>query len=103
RAALSDLGDLERLSVRASLGEANPRDLGGLRDGLQAAARAVNVLSEVRDAELCDVLGLSGESIDTVPELAQELANALVERPSPLSKQGEIFRPEFDPELRELD
>jgi len=102
RAALGDLGDLERLSVRAALGEANPRDLGGLRDGLAAAARAAQVLREVRDAELCEVLGLTGE-IDTLPELSQQLAAALVDRPSPLAKQGEIFRPEFDQELADLD
>jgi DNA mismatch repair protein MutS len=103
REALNDLGDLERLSVRASLGEATPRDLAGLRDGLSAAARAARVLGEVQGAELCDVLGLTGEAIDTLPELAAELTGALVERPSPLAKQGEIFRPEFDAELRDLD
>jgi DNA mismatch repair protein MutS len=103
RTALADLGDLERLSVRASLGEASPRDLGGLRDGLAAAARAVAVLGEVKDAELREVLGLTGAPIDTLVELAQELALALVERPSPLGKQGEIFRAEFDAELAELD
>lgn len=103
RAALSDLRDLERLSVRAALGEANPRDLGGLRDGLDAAARAVAVLATVRDADVREVLGLSDGPIDTLPELAAELSRALVERPSPLAKQGEIFRPEFDAELDELD
>jgi DNA mismatch repair protein MutS len=103
RQALDGLGDIERLSVRASLGEATPRDLGGLRDGLAAAARAARVLGEVRDAELCEVLGLSGAPIDTLPDLAEELARALVERPSPLAKQGEIFRPEYDAELGELD
>jgi DNA mismatch repair protein MutS len=103
REALGDVGDLERSSVRASLGEANPRDLGGLRDGLLAAARAARVLSELRDPELREVLGLGDEPIDTLEELAGELAAALVERPSPLAKQGEIFRPEFDAELRELD
>ena len=103
RSALGDLGDLERLSVRASLGEATPRDLGGLRDGLSAAARAASVLAEVRDAELCEVLGLSDEPIDTLPEHLTELSQALVERPSPLAKQGEIFRQEFDAELSELD
>jgi DNA mismatch repair protein MutS len=103
RAALSDVGDLERLSVRAALGEATPRDLGGLRDGLAAAGRAVAVLGEMKDAELREVLGLEGAAIDTLPELLRELAGALVERPSPLAKQGEIFRPEFDAELAELD
>ena len=103
RTALGDLGDLERLSVRASLGEASPRDLGGLRDGLLAAARAVGVLNEVKEPELREVLGLTGAALDTLPELASSLGAALVERPSPLGKQGEIFRPEFDAELAELD
>ncbi|MES1186643.1 MAG: DNA mismatch repair protein MutS [Myxococcales bacterium] len=103
REALGDLGDLERLSVRASLGEASPRDLGGLRDGLAAAARAASVLEGLNDPELREVLGLDGAAIDTLPELAAQLAQALVERPSPLGKQGEIFRPEFDAELAELD
>jgi len=103
REALGELGDLERLSVRAALGEASPRDMGALRDGLLAAARAARVLAEVRDAELCEVLGLTGEPIDILPELAQELGQAFVDRPSPLAKQGEIFRPEFDQELSDLD
>lgn len=103
RAALDDLGDLERLSVRAALGEATPRDLAGLRDGLSAAARAVGVVNDVKDAELRQTLGLEGKPIDTLPKLAGELRAALVERPSPLAKQGEIFLAEFDSELAELD
>ncbi len=103
RRALSDVGDLERLSVRAALGEATPRDLGGLRSGLAAAARAVALLEGQRDRDLREVLGLDASAIDTAPELAALLARALVERPSPLCKQGEIFRPEFDTELDELD
>lgn len=103
REALSELRDIERLSVRAALGEANPRDLGGLRDGLSAAARAMAVLSGLRDAELREVLGLSEVPVDTLPELQAELDRALVERPSPLAKQGEIFQPGFDDELDELD
>jgi DNA mismatch repair protein MutS len=103
REALSELRDLERLSVRAALGEASPRDLAGLRDGLAAAARAVKVLAAVRDADVREMLGLSGEPLDTLPELQAELERALQERPSPLSKQGEIFRLEYDSELDELD
>ncbi|HEY6078098.1 MAG TPA: DNA mismatch repair protein MutS [Polyangiaceae bacterium] len=108
RQALADVGDLERLSVRASLGEATPRDLGRLRDGLAAAALSLAVLAAVREPELRLVLELGDardarEAIDTLPELQQTLAAALVERPSPLAKQGEIFLAEFDAELAELD
>ncbi len=41
REALGRVGDLERLSVRAALREATPRELGHLRDGLLAAPLAV--------------------------------------------------------------
>jgi DNA mismatch repair protein MutS len=103
RAALGDVGDLERLSVRASLGEASPRDLAGLRDGLAAAAAALQLLEAVRDPELREVLELTAQPADVVPDLQARLADALAARPSPLAKQGEIFRPEFDAELGELD
>jgi DNA mismatch repair protein MutS len=103
RQALGDVGDLERLSVRSSLGEATPRDLARLRDGLAASARALAVLEAVREPELRSVLELGKKPIDALPELQASLAAALVERPSPLAKQGEIFLPEFDPELAELD
>src|SRR5207253_660648 len=103
RGGLDGVGDLERLSVRAALGEATPRDLAGLRDGLTAAGHAVRSMEEVRDSDLREVLGLQKVDIDTVPELARELTEALAERPSPLAKQGEIFKREFDRELSELD
>jgi DNA mismatch repair protein MutS len=103
RAALGDVGDLERLSVRAALGEASPRDLAGLRDGLSAAAAALQLLEAVRDPELREVLELTARPVDGVGEVQAQLAEALIERPSPLGKQGEIFRPEFDAELGELD
>jgi DNA mismatch repair protein MutS len=103
RQSLGELGDLERLSVRAALGEASPRDLAGLRDGLTAAAHAVELLESLREAELREVLELSKTPLDVVAELCSKLGQALVARPSPLSKQGEIFQPEFDAELAELD
>ncbi len=103
RDLLSDLGDLERQSVRAALGEASPRDLGALRDGLLAGARIAEVLEALPELELRQVLELPQLPIDRVAELQAELAQALVERPSPLAKQGEIFRSEYDLELSELD
>ncbi|HET9956160.1 MAG TPA: DNA mismatch repair protein MutS [Polyangiaceae bacterium] len=107
---LSAVGDLERLAVRASLGEATPRDLGALRDGLAAAAAAVESLQAL-DAREKEVLRLiapgSGDSgaceVDVVPELQAELARALVDRPPALAKEGSVFRSGFDSELDELD
>jgi DNA mismatch repair protein MutS len=99
---LSEVGDLERASMRASLNQATPRDLGALRDGLLAAARAVNLLESLEDAESRATLGLL-EPPDVVSDVAEALANALVERPPVQAKEGEIFRAGYDRELDELD
>jgi DNA mismatch repair protein MutS len=101
RQVLERVSDLERLSVRATLGEATPRDLGALRDGLLAAAQAIELLRGGLPAGLEGTLPLQGT--DVVGDLAQELSRALVERPPAQAKEGSIFLPEYDDELRELD
>jgi DNA mismatch repair protein MutS len=101
RAALAEVGDLERLAMRAALGEATPRELGALRDGLGGAARSVAVLETQSDPGMRETLGL-GASVDTVSELRDELERALVERPPQQPKDGAVFRPGYDPELDEL-
>jgi DNA mismatch repair protein MutS len=100
--ALSGVGDLERLSMRAALGEATPRDLGALRDGLGAAARATLVASSVKEAAEREALGLE-EPLDCVEDLREKLAAALVERPPSQLKDGGVFAAGFDAELDELD
>jgi DNA mismatch repair protein MutS len=101
RRELQAVTDLERLSVRAGLGEATPRDLGRLRDGLIAARAAALWLSEPADPELRQTLQ-TAEPIDTLDELIEILANALVENPPAQPKDGAVFRSEYDPELSEL-
>lgn len=102
RRELAQVTDLERLSVRSGFGEANPRDLGRLRDGLGAAGRAAELLSNGNDLTLRETLGTS-EPVDVVADLEQALNAALVERPPAVAKEGAIFRPGFDRELDELD
>ncbi len=98
RAALTDASDLERLAVRVALGEATPRDLGALRDGLLAAPRARTAVLTLPASER-DALGW-GET-DVVPELADLLSRALVERPPTTAKDGGFVREGYDPELDE--
>ncbi|MCA9630503.1 MAG: DNA mismatch repair protein MutS [Myxococcales bacterium] len=100
---LGGVGDLERLATRAELGEANPRDLGALRDGLSAAAEVVRLLSEQRDESMLEALGLLASKVDCVAELQTELSSALVERPPALPKDGGVFLPSYDGELARLD
>jgi DNA mismatch repair protein MutS len=103
RAGLEGVGDLERLATRASLGEASPRDLGALRDGLHAARHVVNTLDALADPVCREALELAAEAPDTVDDLADELSRALVDRPPTQPKDGAVFRPGFDRELDELD
>jgi DNA mismatch repair protein MutS len=101
RTALGGVGDLERLGMRAALGEASPRELGALRDGLAGTARSVEVLVTQSDAAMRETLGLT-EPADTVDDLRAELERALVERPPQQPKDGAVFREGFDAELDEL-
>ncbi len=100
--ALASVTDLERLAVRASLGEATPRDLGALRDGLAAALATVRLLDAVGDPALRETLGIARELPDTVDDVRELLESALVERPPTQAKDGAIFQKGFDAELDEL-
>ena len=102
RACVKGVNDLERMAVRACLNEATPRDLGALRDGLVAAARAVHVLGAMEDPTWRDALVLNAP-VDLVDELRTRLEQALVDRPPAQTKEGAVFKAEYDPELGELD
>ena len=93
--ALKDIGDLERLVARAAQGHASARELVALRRSLEA-------IPGVRDvAGACEALAireLAGEMADS-PELASELARALVEDPPPHARDGGAIRRGYDAEL----
>ncbi|WP_437626598.1 DNA mismatch repair protein MutS [Sorangium sp. So ce1151] len=99
REALGGVGDLERLSVRALLGEATPRDLGCLRDGLTAAPAAIAAVRSIPD--LSEPLLAEAAALDVVADVRAELTAALVERPPPNAREGGIFREGYDKELDE--
>lgn len=101
RTELGEVSDLERLLSRVELGEGSPKDLGALRDSLLGGARAVDVLETLTPADR-EVLGV-GKRPDVVADLAKTLADALVERPPGLAKEGAIFLPEFDEQLHRHD
>jgi DNA mismatch repair protein MutS len=101
RAQLERVGDIERLAVRAVLGEANPRDLGVLRDSLQAAPEATAIVAGLTEPSARDLLGVGPQPPDVVDDLCRLLRDALVEHPPALARDGGIFRESFDPELHE--
>ena len=101
RSRLGEVGDLERLSVRAALGEATPKDLGALRDGLLAAPKVIGLTAEIGDPKARRALGLEPTLPDPCNDVAELLQAALVERPPALARDGGIFRPGYDPILDE--
>jgi DNA mismatch repair protein MutS len=104
RTALSEVGDLERLVARVILGEASPKDLGAIRDGLLAATRAVEALEQLPPKTRA-VHGPGGEGplTDGLARVRDRLVGALVERPPALNKEGAVFSEGFDPELTRLE
>jgi DNA mismatch repair protein MutS len=102
RAALGRVGDLERLGVRAALGEATPRDLGALRDGLVASPAVLACVARIPDRAAREALGFEPRPPDTLDPLAAELSRALVDRPPPQVRDGGIFREGYDTALDEV-
>lgn len=101
RQLLSRLGDLERLSTRAAMGLATPRDLGVIRSSLDAIAE----IDARLDAEAAGVIDDPIAELrpkDTLPELRALLGRALVESPPNIERQGGIFQRGYSSELDEL-
>jgi len=93
--ALNDVGDLERLVSRAAQGRAGARELVALRRSLEA-------VPAVRDAAgACEALAIRelAAQITAAPELASELARALVEDPPTHARDGGAIKHGYDVEL----
>jgi DNA mismatch repair protein MutS len=95
RAALREVGDVERLVGRAAQGLASPRELVALRRSLEALPGVVEA-----SAGLVSLLArqLAG-TVRPDPELADELARALVEDPPAVLRDGGAIRAGYDAEL----
>jgi len=92
---LKDVGDLERLVSRAAQGRANARELVALRRSLEAIPAVQEALA------VCKALAVRelAADISAAPELAAELAQALVEDPPVVARAGGAIRRGYDGEL----
>jgi DNA mismatch repair protein MutS len=98
RESLRGIGDLERILARVALRSARPRDLSTLRDGLLLTP-ALRMHLQGADNPLLDkLLDELGEHAAT----AAHLAEAIVEQPPALLRDGGVLRAGFDAELDEL-
>jgi len=101
RAHLGRVGDLERLTTRATMGVATPRDLGAARDGLRACVALWDALGGHTGGRLGSPLAelMPG---DPCVDLLELLDTTLVDEPPAAPGAGGILREGIDPELDEL-
>jgi DNA mismatch repair protein MutS len=92
------LGDLERILSRIALRSARPRDLGTLRDGLAMLPDLQELLAALDSPRLQELLAGFGEHAAEHALLAQ----ALVEQPPALARDGGVIADGYDAELDEL-
>ena len=98
RETLRGLGDVERILARVSLRSARPRDLSTLRDAL-ATLPALRAALAPHDSALLATIADALAGHDAVRDT---LADALVDQPPALLREGGVFRRGHDVELDEL-
>jgi DNA mismatch repair protein MutS len=101
REALEGVRDVERLSGRAALGRATPRELGGLRDSLHRLPDVRAALDGL-EARATAALLEQAAGFDLLGDLATELGRALVDEPPAQLADGDAIRAGFDRQLDEL-
>ncbi len=92
------LGDVERILSRIALRSARPRDLSTLRDALAMLPQLRGLLQPLDSPRLQTLAAEMGEH----DAQAALLAQALVEQPPLLARDGGVFAEDYDAELDEL-
>ncbi len=95
---LRQIYDLERLSVKFSLGNGNARDLVAIRVTLAFIRGIKETLSNLSDPLLQEIL----KQIDPLPQLQELLARALIDDPPLSVREGGMIREEYHVELDDL-
>jgi DNA mismatch repair protein MutS len=98
RRGLGTIGDLERLTSRATLGTAHARDLVGLRASLQS----LPVLRDLASRLAAPLLGEAADQIDPLEGLAAMLSAALVDEPPLALRDGGLIRESWSEALRAI-
>jgi DNA mismatch repair protein MutS len=96
RETLADLPDLERLAARVGLALATPRELHGLRAGLDRLPGIAEAVSHATSSRLSEL----SEVFDPMPDLAELLHQRLAEEPAQVAGAG-VMANGWDTELDE--
>ena len=97
-AALSGLGDMERLISRIVYGTAGGRDLGGLRASIEKLPDIKGRLAGFPDRRLQEL----SEELDTLEDLGTRIAATICDEPPFSVREGELIRDGFHPEVDRL-
>ena len=95
---LHGIGDIERILARVALQSARPRDLAHLRDALGALPQLREYLQTLDSPLLQNLKQQLGEH----EQLHRLLADAIIESPPLLIRDGGVIAPSYDSELDEL-
>jgi len=102
RAALRRSPDIERALSRLSLGRGGPRDLAAIRDGLAAAQSLRQRIAEQDQQGLPDLLAAASRDLKGEDSLVTKLADALVDEPPALIRDGGFVAGGYDATLDDL-
>jgi DNA mismatch repair protein MutS len=97
-AALTRIGDLERLAGRIGTLRATPRDCAHLGRALEAVGALEQALWNFRS----DLIRAHAARLAPHPELARKIAATLVDDPPLSPREGNLIRAGFDPQVDEL-
>ena len=98
---LSAIPDIERIASRIALQSARPRDLSGLKSGLQQLPAISSVLAQNKES-LSDGLVEIHDALNTPPACLALLDAAIAEEPATVVRDGGVIAKGYDTELDEL-
>ncbi len=98
REQMDGIYDLERLISRVVYGNANARDLLGIKDTLQKIEPLIEMLDDTESKKMQEIK----ERIDPLTDIRDKIESAIVENPPTTVKEGGIIKEGFDEDLDKL-
>lgn len=96
---LKPIGDIERIVARIALRSARPRDFARLRMGLQQLPLLQNLTNADNFVDNAPSLQKLLTACQPMPEIEQLLAQAIIENPPVLIRDGGVIAPGYNEEL----
>ncbi|MFW6196688.1 MAG: DNA mismatch repair protein MutS, partial [Thermoplasmatota archaeon] len=98
REQMDGIYDLERLISRVVYGNANARDLLGIKDTLVKIEPLIEMLEDTESKKLKEIR----DRIDPLADIREKIDSAIVDNPPTTVKEGGIIQEGFDEDLDEL-